>query len=64
MRQIIIWCLFSLLVISAIVLNEVSGAAIGEKEVRGFGCNGPFDHNEYQCNAHCKSNGVSNKSVI
>ncbi|UJR11054.1 hypothetical protein I4U23_015238 [Adineta vaga] len=24
---------------------------------RGFGCNGPLDKNEYQCNSHCKSNG-------
>lgn len=24
---------------------------------RGFGCYGLFNKNEYQCNAHCKSNG-------
>jgi hypothetical protein len=37
-----------------------------EKEVpvkspRGFGCNGPADHNEYECNNHCKNNVVSNQ---
>ena len=24
---------------------------------RGFGCNGPTDHDPYECNRHCKSNG-------
>ena len=24
---------------------------------RGFGCGGPTNKNEYQCNRHCKSNG-------
>ena len=28
------------------------------RKKRGFGCYGPFDKNEYKCNAHCKSNGV------
>ncbi len=27
----------------------------------GFECNGPFDHDEYKCNNHCRNNGVSNQ---
>nr|AEJ86348.1 defensin [Sinohyriopsis schlegelii] len=25
----------------------------------GFGCNGPKDHDPYQCNAHCRRNGFT-----
>lgn len=24
---------------------------------QGFGCNGPFDHNPYECDRHCKDDG-------
>lgn len=27
--------------------------------VVGFGCYGPRNHNEYECNRHCKSNGFT-----
>jgi hypothetical protein len=53
-------------------IEKALSAALGsnetgkEKEVPvisplGFGCNGPFDHDEYECNNHCRNNGVSNQ---
>jgi hypothetical protein len=55
-------------------IEKALSAALGsneigkEKEVpvkspRNFGCNGPFIHNEYECDNHCKASGVSNQSM-
>jgi hypothetical protein len=45
--------------------DETTSEFAGEPEpgepngLEGFGCNGPSDHNPYQCNAHCVSNGFT-----
>ncbi len=49
---------------AALSSNEIwKEKEVPVKSPRGFGRNGPFSHNEYECDNHCKASGVSNQSM-